>query len=209
MKTFIDLAVTGGTEGREDTQGCWQETIANYLNNCTLLDVGAGLGQSKQRMGIRGVSVTTQDPGPKTPVDIHDDISKIKSKSYDVVTAFDVIEHIQEHLAFLAQMRRIAKKWIILTTPNIAHTKGTHIYHCKEYTPSEFLNLLGANSFGKGWMMLPEKGIVVVDREDFEQDTFCYNMCLMMEVKEVNPTWDNAPFEDDDPNLSAKLCLIA
>lgn len=184
MKEFIDLAKVGGKLGREDTQGCWQNQVANYLNNCTVLDVGAGLGESKKRMGIRNIVVTTQDPAPDLNVDINFDIFLVPDNSFDVVTSFDVIEHIEDADRFARDMVRIARKWVFVTTPNIMHTGGTHVYHYKEYLPSEIIHLFEkqGSRFMVGWMMLPNpEGITQMPKSEFLFDKFCYNFCAGFE----------------------------
>lgn len=181
---FIDLAVTPGEQGREDTQGCWQGVVAGYLNNGTVLDVGAGLGKSKGRMSIRGLTVTTQDPGPGLPVDTSKPVSDIEEESFDYVTAFDVIEHIKGAEKFLLRLREIARKAVILTTPNRDHTRGTHVYHWREYLPSELLDMAESvgMSFQHGWMMFPSgpPHIREATEEDFRVNRFCYNYCLVL-----------------------------
>ena len=180
MKQFVDLATVGGDAGREDTQGCWQVWVAERLSDCTLLDVGAGLNGSKTRMAINNISVFTQDPGPGLPVDIPQDISEIPSKSYDVVTAFDVIEHVPEVEKFIGHLIRVAKHSLYLTTPNPLHTLNTHIYHYKEYLPSELVAMFEAQgaAFKSGWMMFPNpKGIHEASRSEFLADLYCYNYC--------------------------------
>lgn len=183
MNNFIDLAEIPGEVGREDTQGCWQHVVAGYLNNCTLLDVGAGLNGSKERMSVRNIEVTTQDPGPGLPVDLHCDVSEIESDSFDYVTAFDVIEHIKEPEVFLNHLKRIARRAVILTTPNIEHTGGTHVYHFKEYRPSELANLLRSIGLEPiyAWMTFPD-GPPNIRRamiSELDSDRFCYNFCIV------------------------------
>lgn len=182
-KKFIDLAEVGGTLGREDTQGCWQTTLAKYLNNCTILDVGAGLGESKKRMSIRGIEVTTYDPAPGLPVDITGDLDQIPDNSFDYVTAFDVFEHIPTPEQFLLDLKRIARRGVFLTTPNLEHTKGTHVYHFREYLPHETVAMAKdcGLHFEYGWMMFPDgpPNIRRAMLSEFESDRFCFNYGIL------------------------------
>lgn len=52
--------------------------------------------------------------------DVMQDLSSIKSKSYDVVMALDLIEHLEKEKGYwlIEQMERIAKKKVIIFTPN-------------------------------------------------------------------------------------------
>ena len=181
---FVDLAVFGGEAGREDAQGIWHDTVAGYFNNVSILDVGAGLGQSKARMNIRGITITTQDPGPGLSVDISCLIEQVPDKSFDVVTAFDVIEHIVDMDNFVTHMHRIARKYIVLTTPNFLVTCNTHVYHHREMTPAELTDLVGgAEVYHHGWCMFPTKGIQSVDLNGMRNAFDPYNSCIIAKAK--------------------------
>lgn len=206
---FIDLAKTPGEKGREDTQGCWQHIVAGWLNNCSLLDVGAGLNGSKERMSVRGINVTTLDPGPGLPVDINADISTVPDKSYDAVTLFDVIEHIEDGGEFIYNLKRVAKKWIVMTTPNVDHTGGTHEYHFHEFDPQEFILCMESMGlkFRHGWMMFPDgpPNIREASLQEFLDRKFCYNFCVIFELAE-KPKIETAQqnvytYFDQDPKL--------
>lgn len=108
----------------------------------TVLDVGAGLGKSKAR--IRHNRVTTYEPsehccglvdvcGPEMPAGL-----------FDVVTAFEVLEHVEDDLGFLRRLDARASQAVFLTTPNweIGHRQSDH--HYREYTQEEFRNVLDA-----------------------------------------------------------------
>lgn len=139
---WLDLATLPGSTGREDRQYGWQELFGRLVQNSTVLDVGAGLGLSRERLAAGGNKVTLQDVGPDLPVDVHDDVAKIESGSYDVVTCFDVIEHVQDDRAFLNHLRRIARRLVVVTTPNFLVSKCVNPYHCREYTPAQLVELV-------------------------------------------------------------------
>jgi len=138
--TFIDLALQGGEMGREDFQAGWHRCVA-MLNYRSVLDVGSGLGLSKTRIP----NCTTHEViqiSPDSQVDIVAPLSFIPDKSYDLVTAFDVIEHVVEDVDFLAELLRIARLAVFITTPNYNISKAANGCHCREYTPSEFHELV-------------------------------------------------------------------
>lgn len=140
-KGFRDLAHIEGESGREDYQHGWHEFFSKAFEKKTILDVGAGLGGSKNRMEKEGHIVTTQDVAPKLPVDISIPISEIESKTFDIVTAFDVIEHIDEDLDFMKDLWRISVEGIFLSTPNYNISKCRNSCHVREYTPKQLLIL--------------------------------------------------------------------
>lgn len=138
---FIDLKDIGGAEGRGDGQFGWMLYFGKYFSNKSILDVGAGLGHSRERLSVNGNTVTLQDTAPDLPVDIKEDISTISSKSYDIVTCFDVIEHIPDDYNFLKKMHDISREGVVISTPNFMVTGCKNEYHIREYTPRELYDL--------------------------------------------------------------------
>ncbi len=138
---WIDLAGRGGDMGREDCQDGWHVLFEKTMRaGGTVLDVGAGLGRSRER--IR--RVTTQDPAPLAAgtVDVATPIAEIPAGAFDCVTAFDVIEHVVEDVDFLANLIRIARVCVFITTPNFNVSRAANGCHCREYTPVEFVGLV-------------------------------------------------------------------
>lgn len=135
---FIDLAVRGGDMGREDCQEGWHRLVAGLPDLGSVLDVGAGLGWSKSRIP----NCTTYDPAPLPNIDRHGSLEDVLKWTYRTVTAFDVIEHVVEDLAFLRQLARISYRWLFITTPNEDVSHAANGCHCREYTPAEFVALL-------------------------------------------------------------------
>ena len=181
---FTDVALASGSLGREDTQGQWQRAVAGYLNNCTLLDVGAGLGESKQRMAIRNISVTTQDIFPGAQVDLRAPLRDIidTGERWDAVTAFDVIEHVRDQEEFVLQMRELARRWVVLSTPNYLLSHNTHIYHVREWCPDEvipFAAELGLQ-FEIGWCQLPGRGVFPVEAASFPGVLDTHGFCALL-----------------------------
>jgi len=89
--------------------------------------------------------VITQDIGPDLPVDLKVDVSEIPSNTYEVVTAFDVVEHVVNDIEFVNHLLRISSKYIVLSTPNTYATQGKNQFHCRDYTPAQFAR------FGRGY----------------------------------------------------------
>lgn len=119
----------------------------------TILDVGAGLGKSKAR--IRHSKVTTYDPSPAVagqvdlailPLQEHVFVDaagrQVSTEPFDVVTAFEVIEHVEDDMAFLRTLDALAGQAIFLTTPNWAVSKCQSADHYREYTHAEWEELI-------------------------------------------------------------------
>jgi 2-polyprenyl-3-methyl-5-hydroxy-6-metoxy-1,4-benzoquinol methylase len=139
---FIPGHEQTGTKGREDLQSGWHSFFGNGFRHQSILDVGAGLGHSKGRLATNGNHVTTLDNGPDLPVDLHSDVVDLADASFDVVTAFDVIEHVDDDFGFVAQLLRVARTAVVLTTPNIWVSHCDNPYHIREYSPALLLDLL-------------------------------------------------------------------
>lgn len=139
---FVDVAQQEGPRGREDCQSGWQEFFGRRFRDVSILDVGAGLGQSRKRLQAGGNRVTLQDPGPGLPVDHQGPLTQFADRSFDVVTAFDVLEHVADGPAFLAELSRIARTAIVVTTPNVWVSRCGNRFHAREYSPPALLDLL-------------------------------------------------------------------
>lgn len=177
---WLDLATEPGELGREDCQAQWQLAVAGYLNNCSLLDVGAGLCESKARMSIRGIRVTTQEPSPDSPADISSPLHAVEGQ-WDAVTAFDVLEHVDDPVAFLGQMKRLSRRWVAVSTPNYLLSHNSHRFHVREYCPDEILPLgreVGL-SFEAGWCQLPGRGVFQVNATELEASSSTHGFCVL------------------------------
>ena len=131
-------------DGGGDLQSPWHIFFGKYFSHSTILDVGAGIGKSKQRLEANNNIVTTQDINPTRVglVDIIDPIETIDTK-FDYVVSFDVIEHVSRLKLFLEEKRRLSLQGILDTTPN--WYKYPRVYH---FT-SVHLDILYHNIFGK------------------------------------------------------------
>lgn len=72
-----------------------------------------------------------------------------RSKSFDSIIAFEVIEHLQEDIAFLHELKRLIRPGgtIVISTPNRLIASGgnkqpLNPFHVREYTAEEFEALL-------------------------------------------------------------------
>ena len=79
------------------------------------------------------------DPAPELDVDLKCSIYDIKDNSYDIVTCFDVIEHIEEDTNFLEKLFKVAKQGVVITTPNFNFSKNKNPYHVREHTPEQLI----------------------------------------------------------------------
>ena len=100
-----------------------------------LLDVGASCGFFVEEAVAAGYDAygveLSAEAIAKAPDEVrarltHGDVTAVDLSTkgpFDVITAFDVIEHLFDPIAFLAGLRRVAKpgSWIVITTPDVGH----------------------------------------------------------------------------------------
>jgi SAM-dependent methyltransferase len=116
----------------------WKQQGLNLLlKHCppqgkTLLDYGCGRGEflglaSKAGFAVRG---TDSDPecvalaahyGPACLLDINDPLAQFGAKSFDVVSCFHVLEHVDNPKAVLTALGKIARTQVVIAVPNLRY----------------------------------------------------------------------------------------
>ena len=78
-----------------------------------VLDFGAGSGTFAHTLAAQGVEVVAVEPASglreKLTVRKHADVSEVAAASVDLVYSFNVLEHIEDDAAALAQLRRVLR----------------------------------------------------------------------------------------------------
>lgn len=135
----VDLTV-----GRQPLQNHWYEWIGQHSLGSSVLDVGAGMCEGLKILRnhggkpVVGFEVDTRlagyDPLLLTGVALSD----IPDRSFDVVCAVDVIEHVVQDLDFFRNLMRISVSRVYVTTPDFQVSQCRNAHHCREYTFNEF-----------------------------------------------------------------------
>jgi len=111
------------------------QAIQRKVSGGRLLDVGASCGffvEEALRAGFDAYGVElSAEAISKAPDDIRvrltlGDVNALNAadqQAFDVITAFDLIEHVFDPIAFLHQLRQVAKpgSWIVISTPDAGH----------------------------------------------------------------------------------------
>lgn len=109
--------------------------IHDHVDGGRLLDVGCSCGyfidvaleESFDAYGIEFSPFAIEAASEATrPRIFHGDVNLLQStphSSYDIVTAFDIIEHTSDPLQFLTRLRGVLKKGglLVITTPDTGH----------------------------------------------------------------------------------------
>jgi SAM-dependent methyltransferase len=131
--------------GRIAIQRGWYVWAATLVAGQSVLDAGCGLGYGIPILAETAASVRGQDLDPRLASE-HITIGPLEafpSKSVDVVVSVDVVEHVEADAAFVRELARIARRRVILTTPNWTASRCAWSYHVREYTPGQ-LRALGS-----------------------------------------------------------------
>lgn len=136
---------------------------AEIVAGRSVLDVGCGTGYGLQILSDGGAEcVTGVDYDPTAMGGIHEIRSEgiwccagdarrlpLKSEEFDVVTSFEVLEHLERANEFLSEVERVLKSGgtFLVSTPNALVTmpiggKPKNPFHVHEYEPPELADLL-------------------------------------------------------------------
>lgn len=125
-----------------------------------VLDVGSGLGYGLNLLAIKAGEVSGVDIDDKAiayakkllvgrnpklkELKLYDGYHlPYKDKSFDVITSVDVIEHVEDYDAFIDELLRVAKRAVIISTPNrreeYTNPDGTprNHWHLREWSREE------------------------------------------------------------------------
>jgi SAM-dependent methyltransferase len=98
----------------------------------TVLDYGCGRGETLEIFGRAGFKVTGTDIdpecvrlgsrfGPARLLEPGAPLSQFGSKSFDVVTCFHVLEHVENPKQTLGALGQIARQFVVLAVPNLRY----------------------------------------------------------------------------------------
>jgi SAM-dependent methyltransferase len=119
-----------------------------------VLEIGCGEGYGIQYLAASATGYLGIDKfpthQPHLPAHVHirqlevPPFTAIADNSFDFAVSFQVIEHIENDLLFLQEIRRVLKPGgqLLLTTPNRLMSLSRNPWHVREYTPNEMRTLL-------------------------------------------------------------------
>jgi 2-polyprenyl-3-methyl-5-hydroxy-6-metoxy-1,4-benzoquinol methylase len=141
---------------RESTQLGWYNWIARECINRSVLDVGCGLGNGKKLLEqAPGSNVVGVDEDPELSGVVSNYVCGIDNvkRAFDIVVCIDAIEHVVDDLSFFRKMYDLFSKKLFITTPNFSRSMARNHAHCREYTISQFMNILKPDEL---WVASPD-----------------------------------------------------
>lgn len=165
LKAKIDPKLYTTTDGPEEVlsqKECYYFALNNYIKDGDrVLDVGMGIGYGAGVLSIKASEVYAVDVDEKAvaynkqrllgknprvkDLILYDGITlPFKDRFFDVVTCIDVIEHVEDYEYFLSELIRVAKRHVIVATPNrrpeYTNPDGTpkNHWHLREWSFEEF-----------------------------------------------------------------------
>lgn len=143
----------------------FQEHIVRYMfaskfvSSKSVLDVGCGTGYGTFLLSKKNAIKTIGIDNSKKAIEyckknyknknlifkVEDCIkTTFPSQNFDVLTSFELIEHLEQPIKFLKEAKRILKKdgLLILSTPNKLTYPSGNPFHFNEFTEKKLVNLL-------------------------------------------------------------------
>ena len=156
-------------------QAHWYRHVSSMVRGKSILDIGTGSGygltilREGEATEVEGFHVA-ELPGVKKAT-----IQDYADRSFDWVSAIDVVEHVEGDREFFRQLLRVAREAVFVSTPNWNVSHARNPYHVREYTPKELRDLLESFGFGNPkkerdlryrHLRLPARGIPPCTRAD-------------------------------------------
>ena len=132
-------------------------TLTLDFDDATILDVGCGTGINFSILSRYGTAVSTDSAQDALSFSKERGVDKLvrsrveslpfANESFDLITALDVLEHIDDDLSALIELRRIMKNdgTIFITVPAYGFLWSEHdeaLHHRRRYAASELRNKL-------------------------------------------------------------------
>ena len=179
---------------------CQKETYFFALNNFIkegdkVLDVGCGIGYGINILSIKASEVYGVDVDKKAIDYCQDNVFRqnpklkelkhydgyhlpFKGNEFNVVTCVDVIEHVENYDAFIDELLRVAKNFVVFSTPNrrpeYTNHNGTpkNYWHLREWSFEELDDILKQHKAAIDWHILngPWSGPFTITK-DLQEDT--------------------------------------
>jgi SAM-dependent methyltransferase len=129
---------------------------AHVAKDCQVLDLAAGNGAFASRFvdaGFPHVSVTELAPKPFPfeaqaiyQWDLNENFASLTDQKYDLITAIEIIEHLDSPLHFLRQIHALLHEggFLLLTTPNVQNIISRFKFlltgELKSFSPQDFID---------------------------------------------------------------------
>lgn len=128
---------------REPCQLDWYALTAEICAGGTVLDVGAGLGGGLAYLQYLGIDAAGYDIDPQLAslphMTVAPTLEVLADGSFDYAVCIDVLEHSTDPFGLLTELKRIARRWVLVSSPNYARDGIRNGAHALELTIPEVM----------------------------------------------------------------------
>lgn len=164
----VEMEFTGErfVPGKPELTYLYQEHMSRYMfaaqfvKNRRVLDLGCGCGYGSDCLAKNGAAEVVGIDNSEEAIEfskshfgsrnlrfeVQDAISiRFPSSFFDVVVAFELVEHVREYEKMLSEVKRVLREAgvFVISTPNKATYETKDEFHVKEFYYDEFKEMLG------------------------------------------------------------------
>lgn len=150
----------------------YNEALKYVTEDNTALDVGMGCGYGSHILASKAKEVVGIDDSEDAVLyakkywnkenirHVNGNVLRMGDSMFDVIVAFEIIEHIKDYEEFIKYIKDLAKEYIVISVPHISVPLSKSKWHWKHFTEEEIksyfedknwkIERLETPRFGKG-----------------------------------------------------------
>ncbi|HUC80559.1 MAG TPA: methyltransferase domain-containing protein [Flavisolibacter sp.] len=188
--------------------------VVDIVCNKTVLDIACGEGYGSALMSSTAASVVGADADAETVAEAaknyhHPNLSfrqanitalPFDDTAFDAVICFETLEHVEDHEAVLAELKRVLKPdgFLIISTPNREEYSDkrefSNPFHVKELTVKEFKHLVQQHfAYSRFWLQECLMASIVYNEDDKRlEESFTGDFTAIRKTPGIRPVYSIA-----------------